>query len=336
MTTITNYVKGNFLITEQQEQKQLCIFESEYYNESVCSQLFSHSLQLNLEAKERNLILIDFGLQWMSEFEKLDKQINLDSGKAVQIGENKYGLFFFDSLCTQKNDFAFSLKEESLKKVIECLGQIKKHLNGKPTILFMRGLEVLEMYYQKEDISLFVAELQQTNDLIKQVNLIVRKSLISNKLEEALTSLATCKIFFDYPYEQIKNEVHTQFFMLKLTLRKFNGYSFIQRYKFNLTEMKKNKLDIKKFDPKVEEDVPGPSEQDIQKMFQASFNLSISESQKKARQQLEEAIMPHLQQKKLEKWDNCAEKVKNKMDDLIELEGSDVDQEQEEDDDFDV
>lgn len=42
--------------------------------------------------------------------------------------------------------------------------------------------------------------------------------------------------------------------------------------------MKKNKLEIKKFDPKVEDEVPAPSESDLQKMFQTSFSLSISES----------------------------------------------------------
>lgn len=57
--------------------------------------------------------------------------------------------------------------------------------------------------------------------------MIIRKSLISADLEEALTSLATCKIFFDYPYERVKNDVRNSYFMLKLTLRKFNGYSFI-------------------------------------------------------------------------------------------------------------
>lgn len=45
----------------------------------------------------------------------------------------------------------------------------EKFLNGKPAILFIRGLEVLEMYYQKEVISLFIAELQMTNDLISNL-----------------------------------------------------------------------------------------------------------------------------------------------------------------------
>lgn len=40
-------------------------------------------------------------------------------------------------------------------------------------------------------------------------------------------------------------------------------FPLFQRYKFNLTEMKKNKLEVKKFDPKTEEDVPAPSESDL-------------------------------------------------------------------------
>ncbi|EGR30459.1 hypothetical protein IMG5_131330 [Ichthyophthirius multifiliis] len=103
-----------------------------------------------------------------------------------------------------------------------------------------------------------------------------------------------------------------------------------------MQELSQNKLDVKKFDLKQEEKVPEPSEKDLQKIFQTSFSLSVSEQQKKVKQQLEIAIMPHLQQKKVEKWDNCAEKNKNKLNDLVELEGSDIDEEQDDDDDLDV
>ncbi|KRX05802.1 hypothetical protein PPERSA_02334 [Pseudocohnilembus persalinus] len=323
MSNITNILGGKYLqLTDN--SKSTCLLQNSQENEFTSLKLFNYSYKLNYNDLYHSTILIDFGLDWISEYkdnlgQKLDNSQNSQNNfnKVIKLNDNKFAVFFFSGFIDQNSsnskEYLNLNDKQSLVQLIDILKNLKSQFNNKDAIIFVKGIENLELFFDKEDLALFFSELinLEYNDQIRQVIIKINDSLVSVDLLESLMILTNSIIQVQSDLLLKENPQKTaKFSIIQLTQKKQTGYSFQQLYKVNYDDLvNKGQLQIQKITNvnDLKQSYKEKMEQrDIHKELDFGFNVLNQANNNISKKDLN----PHFERMKEEmNWNNFQEEL---------------------------
>jgi len=316
MASLNNYIKGNLLL---QKGFHNASFETSLKNLRFCQKLFTYSLQESINAKDRNILIINFdiGKHKRVLYETIGgTEVKYENKKIVQLQSKLY-------LIEYNFDFEVSDTPTNHKELLEgLLTEFKQEVIQKhpqPLFLFIQGLEILEIYMEQHQVYYWLLKILEEFTSLKQAYFLIQGDMISMKMMQYLETIVNCRVLIE-DHEQTEEKIDGA---VQMVLSKNSGFSYFENYKVSLKGDQKIFCKIEKITKEMIEAQKNEGK-DLQTFFQTSFKIELSEADKLLRAKAE---LPHMKAQTTENvW----------KDFLLEAENVEEDPEQDEDEDLDV
>jgi len=322
MTTIQNYLKGNLLV-----QKHLHVTSIESTaNELDCArELFRFSYHQNIKNSDRVTLHVNFDIM---KPKSLLYDLNQEKSNAIRnneivlISTKTYVLEYNYNWLSSKSKENDLSSAKHLLSVLDTFAKIAEQQHAEvPCVLFVQGLEVLGIYLSDKEMIEIIQKLINITPKIKLIYFLLQSDALSGEVAKAIDIFTNCRIIIEASDENKEETTGT----MQTVYAKNSGYSYIEYYTATISKKIPPTLKIEK--AKKAEVAPTVNKKDINKLFGASFNLELTDQQKKSKGNVS---LPYLK----------AQDSNVYKDDLVKLQNQDedemIDPEQDEDEDLDV